>query len=103
MHVRWFDEANSAQGNTCIIHDGMEGLARTQCLLRGQTVGSVGPVAAGMAQPKPKPGVLMLNEVKRRALPWPSKDKKQKKVFGGFLTLVECTSFPLTRSKELPL
>lgn len=59
MHVRWFVEANPAQGNTCIIHDGMEGLAGTQCLLRGQTVGSVRPMVAGMAQPKPKPRVLM--------------------------------------------
>ena len=39
-----------AQGNTCIIHDGMEGLAGTQCLLRSQTVGSVCPMVAGIAQ-----------------------------------------------------
>lgn len=47
------------QRNTYIIHDGMEGLAQTQCLVRGQTDGSVCPMVAGIAQPKPKPRVLM--------------------------------------------
>lgn len=47
------------QRNTCIIHDGMERLAQTQCLARGQAVGSVCLIKAGMAQPKPKPRVLM--------------------------------------------
>ena len=57
--MRSCTEANPAQANTCIIHDGMEGLAGTQCPVRGQTVGSVCPMVTGMAQPKPKPRVLM--------------------------------------------
>lgn len=65
MHVHWCVEANSAQGKTCIIHDSMERLAATQCLVRGQTVGSIRPMAAGMAQPKLKPRAF--NEVRRRA------------------------------------
>lgn len=52
--VQWH---KSAQGNACIIHDGIERLAGTQCLVKGQTVGSVCPMAAGMAQPKLKPSL----------------------------------------------
>lgn len=55
MHVPRCVDADPAQGNTCIIHDSMEGLAGTQCLARSQTVGSVRPMAAGMEEPKLKP------------------------------------------------
>lgn len=58
MHVHWCVEANPAQGNACIIHGGVEGLAGTQCCVRGQTAGSFRPMAAGMALP---------NEARRRA------------------------------------
>lgn len=73
-----------AQGNACIIHDGMEGLARTQCLVRGQTVGTV--MVAGMVQPKVlmrlEPSLAMVRKRKNRI-------SASFKAFGGFLTLVE--------------
>jgi len=86
-----------AQGNTCIIHDGMEGLAGTQCLVRGQTVESVGPMVAGMAQCKPKPTALMRLRTKlsrgQAKTEW-TQQKKEKEIrpsfrVGAFQTLVE--------------
>lgn len=55
--------------NACIIHDGMEGLARTQCLVKGRAVGTASPMVAGTVQPR------VLTGLGAKLSPWPGSDR----------------------------